>query len=64
MPGVARGKKIRTKFKKFKENFFLAYVTPRLPMSVNKKMSAHSVQPCGRPEETYIRMSCSFIISI
>ena len=36
-------------------------VTPRVPMSVYKKKSAHSVQPFGRLQGTYIRMSC-FII--
>jgi len=39
---------------------FLAYITPRVTMSVRKKNSAHSVQPFGRPEGTHTRMSCIF----
>ena len=38
-PGVAHGEK--------QYLIFLEYVTPRLPLSVHKKMSAHSVQ-CSR----------------
>ena len=33
---------------------FLAYVTQGVPMSVHKKISAHSVQPFGPPEGTYL----------
>ena len=41
--GVARGKKFEEK------NFvFLAYNTPRPPISVLKKISSQSVQPFGR----------------
>ena len=45
-PGVARVKKKFEEKKIF--DFFLAYVTPRPPMSVHKKISAQSVQPFGR----------------
>ena len=45
-PGVARGKKILKKKKNL--DFFLAFITPRPPMIVHKKISAQSVQPFGR----------------
>ena len=36
-----------------KNSNFLVYVTPRQPMSVHKKMPAHSAQPFGRLYATY-----------
>ena len=54
-PGIACGKKNFEEKKISKKNFektflyfYLAYVTPRPPLSVQKKISAQSVQPFGR----------------
>ena len=50
-PGVASGKKI---WNKFETNIFLAYLTPRLPIRVHKKMSSLSIQLFGRTQGTCI----------
>ena len=56
----------RCPWKKMKKKIqlFLAYYTPRPPMSVHKKISAHSVQPFGRLYATYLRMSCFIYVDI
>ena len=60
-PGVARRRKIEQQYEKNKGfkiiEFFKRMSTPSHPC-VSTKKSAHSVQPFGRPEGTYIRMSC------
>ena len=56
-------KKIRI----FEEEKNLEFFKPMSPCRATheftQKMSAHSVQPFGRPEGTYVRMSC-FIIYV
>ena len=61
-PGVARGNKIKN-LKYLEEierfDFYLAYVTPRLRMSVDKCQPIRFSHLAGQRE--HIRMSCSII---